>query len=235
MTIVTRPCMSSDHTGQKQCRSNVYSQLSGLEDVTGFQWFHQGWFYSRRWSSSRISSTFLPEPGVSLKTEDQTLEDSEDSERVEWVWCSWKIGWVQVWPWNVCRECVCGCWHKNTEGTIYNLLHTSSLLGVRWVWSLNIWRFESRSWDQKPAWQRCVSFTRHWGGWGSRAWEQKPAWDVSHSPVIEVGEERYEYYQFSCSFNHWVQRGQVRRRWFFRPEVDLRRLHGRIHAGTLGV
>jgi hypothetical protein len=91
MTSVTRPFMPLDRTGQKQNSSNVYSQLSGVEDVTGFQWFHQGWFYSRRWSSSHISSVSFPEPGVSVRS--RRSKDSEDSDRVEWVWCSWNIGW----------------------------------------------------------------------------------------------------------------------------------------------
>jgi hypothetical protein len=83
MTSVTRPYMSSDHTGQKQDGNNIYSQLSGLEDVTRFPWFHQGWFYSRRWSSSRISSVSLPQPGVSVRI--RRSKDLEDWERVGWV------------------------------------------------------------------------------------------------------------------------------------------------------
>ena len=43
---------------------------------------------------------------------------AESGKRAEWAWCSWSTGWLQVWRRNACRECACGCEHKNTAGTI---------------------------------------------------------------------------------------------------------------------
>ena len=41
------------------------------------------------------------------------------SKRAQWSRCSWNTGWVPVWLQNGYRECVCGCYHKYTEGTVY--------------------------------------------------------------------------------------------------------------------
>ncbi len=81
-----------------QDRSNVYSQLSGLEHVV-FNDF--------------IKDDFRDRGADDWKTE------------IRMSLFSWSTGWVQVWHRNVFRECTYSCEHKNTEWTIYytQLLH----------------------------------------------------------------------------------------------------------------
>ena len=55
--------------------------------------------------------------------------------RSEWAPSSWCRRWIQVFPRNVCRACVCGCEHKNTEGVI-DCTHVHYLVTVGMVKSV---------------------------------------------------------------------------------------------------
>jgi len=81
---VTRPSRSV------QGSSNVYCELSGLEDVV--QWFHRMISFQK----------------VMVKSWPCNLGDrgTEVRKRAEWAWCSWSTDWLQVWRRNLFREVV---------------------------------------------------------------------------------------------------------------------------------
>ena len=104
---------------------NVYSEVSGLEDVS-FNDFIKDDFIPEGHGQVTSDSASLPD-SVALQTEEQTLKSEQNERDVPET-----LGEYKCDAGNICRECACGCSHKNTGGTI--LLHTSSLLGGWWGW-----------------------------------------------------------------------------------------------------